>query len=38
VEHLTRVGEQARAVAVVDRAEGIVGAGAEERNQLIVRA
>ena len=36
-QHLPRVGEQAHPVAVVDRPEGVVGPGAEERDQLIVR-
>ena len=37
-QHLAHVGEQALAVAVVDDAEGLVAAGAEEREQLLVRA
>ncbi len=37
-QHLAHVREQALAVAVVDDAEGLVAAGAEEREQLLVRA
>jgi hypothetical protein len=37
-QHLAHVGEQALAVAVVDDAERLVAPGAEERQQLIVRA
>ena len=37
-EHLARVGEQPRAVAVVDDAEGLVVAGAEEGDELLVGA
>ena len=37
-EHLAHVGEQALAVAVVQDAEGLVAAGAEQRQQLLVRA
>ena len=35
-QHLARVGEQAAAVAVVDDAEGVVGAGAKQRHELFV--
>ena len=37
-EHLTRVGEQPRPVAVMDDPEGLLVAGAEERDQLLVGA
>ena len=37
-EHLARVGEEPRAVAVVDRPEGLVVAGSEERDELLVGA
>ena len=37
-QHLAHVGEQPLAVAVVDGAEGLLAAGAEEREQLLVRA
>ena len=35
-EHLTRVGEHPRAVAVVDDPEGILAAGAEQGHELVV--
>ena len=35
-EHLAHVGEQALAIAVVQDTEGVVRAGAEERDELIV--
>jgi hypothetical protein len=38
MEHLARVGEQAHAVAVVNRPEGVIGAGAEQRHELFVGA
>jgi hypothetical protein len=37
-QHLPRVREQALVVAVVDRAEGLVVAGTEQRNELFVGA
>jgi hypothetical protein len=37
-EHLARVGEQPRAIAVVDRAERLVVAHPEEGHQLVVGA
>ena len=37
-EHLAHVGEQALAVAVVQHAERLVGAGAEEGDELLVGA
>ena len=36
-QHLTDVGEQPLAVAVVDDAEGLLATGPEEREQLLVR-
>ncbi len=35
-QHLTRVGEQADAVAVVDRAEGVLAARSEEGDELVI--
>jgi hypothetical protein len=37
-EHLADVAEEALAVAVVEDAEGLVGPGAEERDELLVGA
>ena len=37
-QHLAHVGEQPLAVAVVDDAERLLAAGAEQRQQLLVRA
>ena len=37
-QHLAHVGEQPLAVAVVDDAERLVAPGAEQREQLLVRA
>ena len=37
-EHLPGISEQAHAVAIVDRPEGFVRPGAEQCDQLIVRA
>ena len=37
-QHVAHVGEQAVVVAVVEHAEGVLAAGAEERQQLLVRA
>jgi hypothetical protein len=37
-EHLPDIAEQALAVAIMDDAERFIVAGAEERNELLVRA
>jgi hypothetical protein len=37
-EHLARVGQQAGPIAIVDDAEGVVGAGPEQCHQLLVGA
>ena len=37
-EHLAHVGEQPLAIAVVQHAERVVGAGAEQRDELLVGA
>jgi hypothetical protein len=37
-KHLPRVGEQPLSVAVVDYAEGLVVAGPEQRDELLVGA
>ena len=37
-QHVAHVGEQAVVVAVVDEAEGVLAAGSEEREQLLVGA